>query len=106
MATKTATKSKTTIRPLEDRIVLRPTEAEQRTSSGIFLPTGAQEKPMHGRVIAAGPGKTNDEGKRTPLTVRKGDLVIYGKYSGTEVQIDGEELVIVRESDLLAVISE
>ena len=100
MATKTATA--TIIRPLEDRVVVRPTEAEERTSAGIYLPGSAQEKPMHGEVIAAGPGKTNDEGQRTPLSVKTGDRVIYGKYSGTEVDVDGEKLVILRESELLA----
>lgn len=100
MATKTATA--TIVRPLEDRVVIRPTEAEERTSAGIYLPGSAQEKPMHGEVIAAGPGRTNDDGKRTPLCVKAGDRVIYGKYSGTEVEVDGEKHIILREAELLA----
>ena len=100
MATKTATA--TVVRPLEDRVVIRPLEAEERTSAGIYLPGSAQEKPMQGKVIASGPGKTNDEGQRTPLSVKKGDTVVYGKYSGTEVEIDGEKHIILRESELLA----
>ena len=100
MATKTATA--TIVRPLEDRVVVRPTEAEERTSAGIYLPGSAQEKPMQGEVIAAGPGKTNDDGKRTALSVKAGDRVIYGKYSGTEVEVDGEKHIILRESELLA----
>ena len=104
MATKTATA--TIVRPLEDRVVIRPTEAEERTSAGIYLPGSAQEKPMQGEVIAAGPGKTNDDGKRTPLSVKAGDRVIYGKYSGTEVEVDGEKHIILRESELLAKIDD
>jgi chaperonin GroES len=99
MATKTATA--TVIRPLEDRVVVRAFEAEERTSAGIYLPGSAQEKPMQGEVIAAGPGRTSDEGKQIPLSVKKGDTVIYGKYSGTEVEVDGEKLIILRESELL-----
>ena len=87
-------------------MVVLPTEAEERTSAGIYLPGSAQEKPMQGEVIAAGPGRTNDEGKRTPLSVKAGDRVIYGKYSGTEVEIDGEKHVILRESELLAKIGD
>jgi len=104
MATKTATA--TIVRPLEDRVVVRPTQAEERTSAGIYLPGSAQEKPMQGEVIAAGPGKTSEDGKRTPLSVKAGDRVVYGKYSGTEVEIDGEKHVILRESELLAKIDD
>ena len=100
MSTKTAKKS--ALRPLEDRVVLRPDVAEERTASGILLPDSAREKPMHGTVIAAGPGKINDEGGRTELTVSVGDTVIYGKYTGTEIEFDGETVVVLRESDLLA----
>jgi chaperonin GroES len=100
----TATKKKTSIRPLEDRVIVKPTEAEEKTSSGIYLPQGAQEKPQHGKVIATGPGKLDDEGNRTAVEVSKGDVVIYGKYAGTEVDIDGEKHVILRESELLAVL--
>lgn len=100
MATKT--KARTIVRPLEDRVLLKPLQAEERTTSGIFLPDSAQEKPMQGEVVATGPGKFNDDGVRTALNVAKGDTVIYGKYSGTEVDVDGEKLVILRESELLA----
>lgn len=100
----TATASRTKIRPLDDRVLVRPEEAEGVTASGIYLPEGAKEKPMKGRVVATGPGKLNDDGQRTPLSVRKGDTVVYGKYAGTEVEIDGDEHMIMRESDLLGII--
>ena len=100
----TALATKTAIRPLEDRIVIKPNEAEERTSSGIYLPEGAQEKPMMGKVVAAGPGKLTDDGKRAGISVKKGDTVVYGKYAGTEIDIDGQGLIIVRESDLLGVV--
>ncbi len=100
----TATKSKTTVRPMEDRVLLKPTEAETKTKSGIYLPESAAEKPMTGKVVAVGPGKLNDDGSRTALAVKKGDTVIYGKYAGTEVDIDGVEHMIVRESELLGII--
>ena len=87
MATATATKTK--IRPLDDRVLVKPEEADEKTASGIFLPEGAKEKPVRGTVVATGPGKLNDDGKRTPLSVKKGDLVVYGKYGGTEVEVDG-----------------
>lgn len=100
----TATKSKTTVRPMEDRVLVKPTEAETKTKSGIFLPESAAEKPMTGKVVAVGPGKLNDDGGRTPLSVKKGDTVIYGKYAGTEVDIDGKEHMIVKESELLGIL--
>jgi chaperonin GroES len=100
----TATKSKTTVRPMEDRVLVKPTEAETKTKSGIFLPESAAEKPMTGKVVAVGPGKLNDDGGRTALSVKKGDTVIYGKYAGTEVDIDGKEHMIVKESELLGII--
>ncbi|MEZ6190893.1 MAG: co-chaperone GroES [Phycisphaerales bacterium] len=106
MATATKTKSKTTVRPMEDRVLIKPTEAETKTKSGIYLPESAAEKPMTGKVVAVGPGKLNDEGKRTALSVKKGDTVIYGKYAGTEVDIDGVEHMIVKESELLGVIED
>ncbi len=104
MATATKSKSKkaTEIRPLDDRVLVKPTQAEEKTASGIFLPDGAREKPVHGKVIAAGPGKLNDDDQRTPLSVKKGDTVVYGKYAGTEVDIDGEKYVILHENELLA----
>ena len=100
----TATKSKTTVRPMEDRVLVKPTEAETKTKSGIFLPESATEKPMTGKVVAVGPGKLNDDSGRTALSVKKGDTVIYGKYAGTEVDIDGIEHMIVKESELLGII--
>jgi len=99
-----ATATKTKIRPLDDRVLVKPSEAEERTSSGIFLPEGAKEKPMTGKIVAVGPGKLNDDGTRTAVTVRKGDTVVYGKYGGTEVELNGEEHMLVRESELLGVI--
>ena len=104
MATATKNKSKTSVRPLEDRVLVKPTEAETKTKSGIFLPESATEKPMTGKVIAVGPGKLNDDGGRTELSVKKGDTVIYGKYAGTEVDIDGVEHMIVKENELLGII--
>ena len=100
----TATATKTRIRPLDDRVLIKPDEAEDRTTSGIFLPEGAKEKPMKGRVLATGPGKLNDDGARTPLSVKKGDNVVYGKYAGTEIEIDGDQCMIVKENELLGVI--
>jgi chaperonin GroES len=99
----TATASKCTVRPLDDRILVLPSEAEDKTKNGIYLPEGAKEKPMTGKVLAVGPGKLSDKGVRTAVTVKKGDTVVYGKYSGTEIEVEGEKLVIVRESELLGV---
>ncbi|MEM6459463.1 MAG: co-chaperone GroES [Planctomycetota bacterium] len=98
-----ATAKKTTITPLDDRVLVKPTEAEEKTASGIYLPEGAKEKPQTGKVVAAGPGKLNDDGNRTKLTVKKGDTVLYGKYAGTEIDLDGEAHMIMRESELLGV---
>ena len=101
MATATATKC--IVRPLDDRILVRPTDPEDKTKNGIYLPEGAKEKPMTGKVLAVGPGKLSDKGERTAMTVKKGDIVVYGKYSGTEIELEGDKLVIVRESELLGV---
>lgn len=90
------------IQPLEDRVLIQPESAEEKTAAGIYLPDSAQEKPMWGKVVAVGPGKRNDDGVQTPLTVKKGDTVVYGKYAGTEVDGGDDTLVILRESDLLA----
>jgi len=90
------------LKPLDDRVVIEPIEAEEKTPGGIVLPDTAKEKPMRGKVVAAGPGKLLENGKRAEMSVKKGDEVIYGKYSGTEVKVKGKEYVIVRESDLLA----
>jgi chaperonin GroES len=103
MATATASAKKLKIKPLDDRIVVQPHEAEERTRGGIVLPDTAREKPQQGKVIAAGPGKLLDSGERGTLSVRVGDHVFYGKYSGTEIEFDGEKYVILRESDVLAV---
>ena len=92
------------VRPMEDRVILKAMDAQEKTSGGIFIPDNAKEKPQKGEVIAVGPGKSNDKGQRIEMTLKKGDKVLYGKYAGTEVTIDGVEYLIVRESDVLAVI--
>ena len=91
------------LKPLADRVVVRPSKAEEKTKGGIIVPDTAKEKPVWGEVIAAGPGRISDDGKQIPMEVKVGDRVLYGKYSGTEVTIDGEELLIMRESDLFAI---
>lgn len=92
----------TKIRPLDDRVVVEPLEAEEKTAGGILLPDTAKQKPQRGRVVAAGPGKLLDSGKRATLNVQKGDEVIYGKYAGNDVTVDRKEVKILRESDILA----
>jgi chaperonin GroES len=92
------------VKPLEDRVILKPMEAEQKTAGGIIIPDNAKEKPQKGEVIATGPGKTNEKGAKIEMTLKKGDKVLYGKYSGTEISIDGQDYLIVRESDVLAII--
>ena len=92
------------IRPLQDRVIVKQSEAEEKTKSGILLPDTAKEKPTKGKVIAVGPGRLDDKGKPMELGVRVGDTVYYGKYSGTDVEIEGEKLVILRESDVLGVL--
>ena len=92
------------IRPLDDRLVVRQAEAESKTATGILLPDTAKEKPTRGKVIAVGPGKMLDSGKRAPLAVSVGDEVYYGKYAGTEVKVHEDKFVILRESDLLGVV--
>mgnify|MGYP002851463537 CR=1 FL=1 len=92
------------VRPLEDRILIKPVEAETMTTSGIYLPESAKEKPMKGKVVAMGPGKLLDNGERVKPGVKKGDTVVYGKYSGTEVEIKNVNHLIMRESELLGVI--
>lgn len=94
----------TTVRPLEDRIVVKPLDPETKTASGIFLPESAKEKPMQGKVVCVGPGKLLENGNRLTPTVRKGDTVVYGKYSGTEIEIKSVTHLIIRESELLGVI--
>jgi chaperonin GroES len=90
------------LKPLADRVVVRPIERETVSKGGIVLPDTAKEKPQEGKVIEVGEGRLSDEGKRLPMDVRKGDIVIYAKYGGTEIKIGGEELIILRESDILA----
>ncbi len=92
------------LRPLDDRVVIKPSQAQDKTAGGIFLPDTAKEKPQIGKIVWVGPGKVQDDGKRTPVSVKKGDEVVYGKYMGNEVEIDGQKYVIVRESDLLGVL--
>ena len=92
------------LRPLQDRVIVKQSEAEEKTKSGILLPDTAKEKPTKGKVVAVGPGKLDDKGKPMELGIRVGDTVYYGKYSGTDVEIDGEKLVILRESDVLGVL--
>lgn len=91
------------LRPLADRVIVKQSEAEEKTASGIVLPDTAKEKPTKGKVISVGPGKLDDNGKRMQIPLKAGDTVYYGKYSGTDVEIDGEKLVILRESDVLGV---
>lgn len=92
------------VKPLSDRIIVKPAEAEEKTASGLIIPDTAKEKPMKGEVIAVGKGKITDDGKEIKLELKVGDKVLYGKYSGTEVTIDGEEYLIMRESDVYAII--
>jgi chaperonin GroES len=91
-------------RPLHDRVVVRRLESEEKTSGGIIIPDTAKEKPMEGEIIAAGPGARDEGGKIVPLDVKSGDRVLFGKWSGTEVKIDGQELLIMKESDIMGVI--
>jgi chaperonin GroES len=101
MAKKTAD-AQLTLKPLDDRVVVEPTEAEEKTAGGILLPDTAKQKPQQGKVVATGPGKLDDNGNRTALAVKVGDTVLYGKYSGSDVEVNGKELKILRESDILA----
>ncbi|MCE9567487.1 MAG: co-chaperone GroES [Planctomycetes bacterium] len=91
-----------TLKPLDDRIVVEPTEAEEKTAGGILLPDTAKQKPQQGKVVAVGPGKLNDDGNRLPLAVKVGDTVLYGKYSGSDVEVVGKDFKILREGDILA----
>ena len=91
-------------RPLHDRVVVRRLEAEEKTAGGIIIPDTAKEKPMEGEVIAVGPGARDEAGKLVPLDVKSGDKILFGKWSGTEVKLDGEELLIMKESDIMGII--
>ncbi len=101
-SSKGSAKSKINIEPLDDRVVVQPEEAEEKTAGGILLPDAAQEKPQQGRIVAAGPGKLLDSGERGELDLKVGDRVLYGRYSGTEIKVSGEEYMIMKESDILA----
>ena len=92
------------IQPLADRVIVKPQEAEETTKGGIILPDTAKEKPMQGDVVAVGDGKVSDDGKKTDLTVKVGDKVLYGKYSGTEITVEGNEYLIMRESDIFGIL--
>jgi chaperonin GroES len=100
----TATASTTKLRPLGDRVVIQPTPREEMTKSGIVLPDTAKEKPQEGTILAVGPGRILDDGKREAIDVKKGDQVLYAKYAGTEFKIDAEELLIVSQKDILAIV--
>lgn len=91
--------------PLHDRIIIKPSQPEEVTKGGIIIPDTAKEKPMQGEVIAVGKGRINDDGKVSPLQLKAGDIVLYGKYAGTEVKIEGDEFIIMRESDVFAVVN-
>ena len=90
------------LQPLADRVLVKPMEKEGKTKSGIYLPDTAKEKPQEGEILAVGPGKMTDDGKRIPMDLKVGDRVLYAKYGGTEIKVDDEELMILRESDILA----
>jgi len=90
------------LQPMADRLVVKPMQSEEKTKSGIYLPDTAKEKPQEGKVIAVGPGRVTDDGKRIPMDVEVGDIVLYTKYGGSEIKIEGEEFIIMRESDVLA----
>ena len=91
-----------TLQPLADRVLVKPIEKEEKTKSGIYIPDTAKEKPQEGKVLAVGPGKMSDDGKLIPMNLKVGDIVIYSKYGGTEIKVDDDELIILRESDILA----
>ena len=103
MATKTKATAK--IEPLSDRVVVRPLEDEEQMRGGLYIPDTAKEKPQQGEIMAVGPGKVSDQGERIAPDVKAGDKVLYGKYSGTEVTVDGEAYLILRESDVLAILN-
>jgi chaperonin GroES len=92
------------VKPLADRVLVKPAAAEEKTKSGIIIPDTAKEKPMQGEIVAVGTGKVSEEGKVTPLQLKVGDRVLYGKYAGTEISLEGEEYLIMREADIFAII--
>ena len=97
--------AKVNLKPLADRVIVKPKETEEKTKGGIIVPDTAKEKPVEGIIIAVGPGKVTEDGKQVKLEVKEGDKVLYGKYSGTEVTVEGEEYLIMRESDIFAIIN-
>lgn len=99
-----ATQTQINIRPLGDRIIIKALEQEERTKGGVILPDTAKEKPQQGEVVAVGPGRVTDKGTKVELEVKSGDRVLYGKYAGTEVKIEGEEFLIIKESEILAIL--
>ncbi len=99
-----ATATKKTLKPLSDKVIVQKLEPEEKTSGGILLPDSTKEKPQEGKVIAVGPGATDDKGQRKPIDVKDGDFVLFAKYSGTEVKLDGEEYLILSERDILAIV--
>jgi chaperonin GroES len=92
------------LKPLHDRVLVKRLDSEEKTKGGIIIPDSAKEKPLEGKVVAAGDGKLLDDGKRQPLAVKKGDKILFGKYAGTEIKVEGEEMVILREDDILAIV--
>jgi chaperonin GroES len=102
----TASKSKTQLRPMGDRVVIRPAAREETTRSGIVLPDTSKEKPQRGEIIAVGPGRVSDEGKKIPMEVKVGDTVLFAKYAGTEFKLEEDELLILSEKDVLAIVIE
>lgn len=103
-ATKSSSRTKIKFRPMDDRVLIEPCEAEETTAGGIILPDTAREKPQRGKVVATGPGKLLDSGSRGKMSVRIGDEVFYGKYAGTEIEFSGEKHVVLRENDILAIV--
>jgi chaperonin GroES len=99
-----ASKLKMNLKPLGDRVVVEPLEKEERTASGIILPETAKEKPQEGTIIAVGPGRRDDDGKLVPMDVKLGDVVLYAKYAGTEIKLDDKKVLILKESDILAIV--
>lgn len=93
------------IKPLNDRVIVKRVEEEQKTAGGIIIPDTAKEKPQEGEVVAAGPGKRGDDGKRIAMAVKEGDRILFGKYAGTEIKVDGEEHIFMREDDILGILN-
>ncbi|MDQ3972875.1 MAG: co-chaperone GroES [Actinomycetota bacterium] len=101
-----ATKTKVALKPLDDRVVVQASEAEETTASGLVIPDTAKEKPQQGSVIAVGPGRVSDQGERIPMDVREGDTVVYSKYGGTEIKLGGDEYLILSARDILAIVEQ